>query len=152
MLKISRLSDYSVVILNFLGKHIEQRFSAAALAEHIIYVPAPTVSKILKLLNEAGLLTSTRGVNGGYQIAKPPQQISVAEIITVIDGKPAVTQCSLGDNICEHEEVCELRGNWQLINNVIYDVLNNITLADMRLPLVHSQIKPMQFYKLAELE
>ena len=145
MLKISRLADYSSVIMHFLAAHPDNLYSAKTVATEL-HMPLPTVSKVLKLLNEAGLLSSTRGVNGGYQLARPSSDISVAAIITAIDGKPAVTQCCDEADTCDLAHNCELRGNWQLINQVVLDVLNSLSLHDMQSPLTRDF--PIHFHSL----
>lgn len=134
MLRISRLADYSTVVMAFFATHPKSRFSAAAVAEATC-IALPTVSKILKFLNEANLLISTRGVNGGYQLARDAEQITVVDVISVIDGKPAVTQCGQGDAICVHDRICQLRGNWQFLNRMIVNVLKSVSIADMIQPL-----------------
>ncbi len=141
MIKISRLADYSTVIMNQMATHPEMRYSAAAIAEQT-NIALPTVSKILKLLNEALLVHSTRGVNGGYELAKSAEEISVFEIIAAIDGLPAMTECSKQDYHCGHDQNCDLRSNWQVINKAIMQVLKSISLADLGRPMD----KPVQFY------
>lgn len=138
MLKISKLADYSTVIMSFLASQAETLYSAAMIAKKT-QIGLPTVSKILKRLNEARLLISTRGVNGGYQLARDPRLISLAEIIAVMDGKPAIIQCGLGDNICGHDQICGIRHNWQLINRKITHMLESLSLADMSKPLMQIQ-------------
>jgi FeS assembly SUF system regulator len=130
MLRISKLADYATIVMCFLAEQPNTQFSAACVAEKTS-IAIPTVSKILKRLNEADLLHSTRGSNGGYRLARSPEQISIATVITVIDGTPMMTQCSQGADVCSHDQVCALRGNWQFINRVVFDVLNRLTLVDM---------------------
>lgn len=133
MLKISRLADYATRVLFLLATHADKRYSASQAAGEV-HISTPTVSKVLKLLNEAKLVNSERGVNGGYQLARPPESIEVAEIIAAIDGQVAITECNRGENSCEHQHACELRNHWQGINKIILNVLKNLTLADMLHP------------------
>ena len=130
MLKISRLADYATTVMAILASR-EKCFSAAQVARATPLSMA-TVSKVLKLLNESKLVNSERGVNGGYQLARPPEAISIAEIITAIDGNPAITKCSRSESQCEHYTVCRLRNNWQLINKLVFEVLDSLSLADMK--------------------
>lgn len=135
MLKISRLADYATTVMTILASGKTERYSAAQIAR-TTPLSAATVSKVLKLLNEGKLVNSERGVNGGYQLARAPQSISIADIITAVDGKPAMTECSRDANRCEHNAVCGVRENWQLINTLIFDVLDSLNLADMQKPLL----------------
>lgn len=130
MLKISRLADYSTVVMHFLANHADQHFSAASIAERT-GLALPTVSKLLKQLSEAQLLQSSRGANGGYGLAHAADDISVADIIIAIDGQMAMTECSKGDNVCELDGNCQVRGNWQYINSVVLNVLRQLSLTDM---------------------
>ncbi len=134
MLKISKLADYSFIILNDLAAEPERCYSAAVLAGRT-GIALPTVSKLLKLLNEAGLIISSRGASGGYRLVKDPQQLSLSEVIAAVDGVPAITECCQADNGCVYDARCTLRSNWQYINRLMMDVLNQFTLADLKRPL-----------------
>ena len=142
MIKIRKLADYATVIMGHLAQMPKERYSAAQVAK-ALQINLPTASKVLKLLNEAQLVNSERGVNGGYQLVCSPDQISVAQIITAIDGKPAMTECSKGEALCSRNAVCQLRGNWQLINKAILNLLENLSLADMSRPLN----QPLRFHE-----
>ncbi|WP_267256901.1 SUF system Fe-S cluster assembly regulator [Coxiella endosymbiont of Ornithodoros maritimus] len=135
MLKISRLADYATTVMTTLPSSKAERYSAAQIARKTP-LSAATVSKVLKLLSEGKLVNSEREVNGGYQLARSPETISIADIITAVDGKPAMTKCSRGANRCEHNAVCGVRENWRLINTLIFDVLDSLNLADMQKPLL----------------
>jgi FeS assembly SUF system regulator len=138
MLKISKLADYATVIMHWLSQHDSKYYSATAIAEQI-GVGLPTVSKVLKSLNDAGLVSSLRGAQGGYQLSRAAAEISVADIITALDGRPAMTECSQVDSICQYDARCELRGNWQYLNARIYHLLNSVSLYDMTMPLIQSK-------------
>lgn len=134
MLKISRLADYATIFMSVLAEHAQCVASAElALKTHI---NLPTVRKVMKLLLEAGLVTSVQGANGGYQLTKPADQMTIVEIIAAIDGLPAMTECAKHAGQCEQQSNCSLRGNWQQINRLVINVLDQVSLADM--------IKPME--------
>lgn len=130
MLKISKLADYATVVMSTLSLQAAPHCSAALLAEES-HIALPTVSKVLKRLNEAGLVKSVRGANGGYQLARLPVDISVVEIIAAIDGEPALTECSHAAGDCAVDQFCGLRANWQRINQMVLNVLQEVSLADM---------------------
>ena len=131
MLRVTKLADYGIVMLTYFAGHYESTFNARDVAKEV-RLPQPVVSKVLKLLARHGLLASQRGINGGYGLAKPPQDISVAEIIRALEGPIAVTECT--DSIhgdCGLQVGCPVRTNWHLINRAIHDALEKITLAEM---------------------
>lgn len=130
MLRITKLTDYATVVLAALADPPVRVHSAAGLAEHA-RLELPTVSKVLKPLAHAGLVTSFRGASGGYRLARPPAQISLIEIVEAIEGRLGVTECSGEHSLCEHETHCGVQGHWRRINDVIADSLRNMSLADM---------------------
>src|SRR6201999_1900253 len=102
MLRISRLTDYATVVLATLASEPERVQTATSLAEQT-RVASPTVSKLLKQLQRAGLVTSTRGLHGGYQLAKPATEISAAAILDALEGPVHLTDCSAGHGNCDLE-------------------------------------------------
>ena len=133
MIKISKLTDYAVVVLTRMGRRREMQ-TVAELAD-ATGIPAPTVAKLLKPLAAAGLVVSQRGANGGYTLSLDPERISVAAIITALEGPIAVTECvSEADSACGVERLCPMRGNWQRINRAVQNALEEVSLADMAAP------------------
>lgn len=126
----------------------EGLYTATDLAKST-HVRLPTVSKILKLLTKGGLLTSQRGSQGGYQLAMPAHEISLAKIVSVLDGEIAMTDCEKNMGCCEIEADCQVKSNWSVVSHVIEDVLKNISLQQMFEPLVAKDI-PVTFYKRAQ--
>src|SRR5437588_11213178 len=107
MLRISRLTDYATVLLAALASEPDRVQTAAALAEQTHIAP-PTVCKLLKQLQRAGLVTSTRGLHGGYQLARAAALISAASILDALEGPMALTACPAGPGNCESE------GRWRV--------------------------------------
>jgi FeS assembly SUF system regulator len=135
MVRIGKLTDYAIVLLTYFARDAEQVQAARELAAQA-QMPLPTVCKILKALSRGELLISHRGVKGGYSLARRPQEISIAEIISVIEGPIAMTECSAkAPGLCELEPVCPVRSNWRRINQAVRQALENLTLADMTRPL-----------------
>ncbi|MFM2041991.1 MAG: hypothetical protein RLY86_567 [Pseudomonadota bacterium] len=139
MIRLSKLTDYAVVVLTEMGRGGRGDghgavFTAAALADRTA-APVPTVQKVLKLLAKDGIVLSTRGATGGYSLARPADRITVAEIITAIDGPIALTDCVEGaDTSCGVERLCPMRGNWDRVNRAVRTALDGVSLADMAMP------------------
>lgn len=133
MLRISKLTDYGVVLATRMaGGAPGTRHHARELARET-GLSEPTVSKVLKRLAQCGVVSSQRGSRGGYQLAQAPEAISVAEIITALEGPIAVTECA-SDVTCELEDRCEVRAPWQRISAAVNRALDAISLADMAQP------------------
>jgi FeS assembly SUF system regulator len=130
MIILSKLADYGVIVASHLAMEPERRLNAAAVAAET-QLPQATVAKLLKALARAGVATAARGAAGGYRLARPAAEISVAEIIAAIDGEIGLTQCSVHEPGCERTNFCPTRPHWQRINMAVGEALAAITLADM---------------------
>lgn len=131
MMRLSKLMDYGVVLLNEFSQPNIGKLSASALAQ-MTDLSEPTVSKILKLLSKADIITSIRGANGGYVLNKEAQDISLAELIVAIDGPIALTACvDTSPSECAIQHKCNMRGRWDGVNDAIFQALNNIKLSEM---------------------
>ena len=134
MLRISKLTDYATVVLAEMARDPDRVFTTAELAAQT-RVAAPTVSKLLKALGRDELVASFRGAHGGYQLARSPEAISVADIIEAIEGPVSITECTRTDSQCELEAVCSIGSNWQKINRAIQGALEDLTLARLAEPV-----------------
>ena len=134
MLKLNRITDYAVVVLAQMAREPDRLVTAPQLSQDSA-VPLPTVSKLLKELARARVLRSHRGVNGGYTLARAPEDISVLEIVGALEGPVALTSCvEEAEDDCSVESLCPMRGNWNKVNSVIRGALSSVSLADMALP------------------
>jgi len=136
MIRLGKMTDYGIVLLSYFADSPQDTvFNARELAQES-RLPVPTVSKILKTLSRGGLLSSQRGVSGGYRLARSPRDISIAQVITMLEGPIAMTECSSrSPSPCEIEPSCPIRGNWRKINDAVHQALDELTLSDMNRPL-----------------
>ncbi len=131
MIRLSKLADYGIVVMTHMARQPGRQHNAPEVAAQS-HIPLPMVSKILKSLARAGLLQSHRGVKGGYGLARPAAAISVAAVISALDGPIALTACiEDGPGGCEIEALCPARANWQRINDAIRTALDGISMAEM---------------------
>ncbi len=130
MLRISKLTDYATVILADLARPPAQLRTATEVAQHT-RLALPTVSKLLKTLQHAGLVSSVRGAHGGYQLARGPETITAAEILDALEGPVAITECSAQHSHCGIEQVCGVGRAWQKVNGAIRRALTEVTLAQL---------------------
>lgn len=128
MLRISKLADYGTVVMVCLAKQESMLCNARDIAQHT-HLNLPTVSKILKRLICAKLLTSVRGSKGGYRLQRPPAEISVIEIVHAVDDSRGLTECSLQPNACILHGVCHVQDNWRMISQAMNTALARVSLA-----------------------
>ena len=131
MVRLSNLADYAVVVMCQMAMTSDTRPSAANVAAATT-IPVPTVAKLLGTLSRAGLLVSYRGISGGFALARPAGEISVAEIVEAVDGPIALTHCTdPAPGQCVREGICSIKPHWQIINRTIRDALGTVSLADL---------------------
>ncbi len=130
MIRLTNLADYAVVLASRLAC-TDRRSNATELAGDT-GLPVATVSKILGAMSRAGLLASHRGLKGGFTLARPASEISIAEVIEAVDGPIALVHCienAPGD--CDFEPVCAMRTHWQIINAAVREGLERVRLSDI---------------------
>jgi FeS assembly SUF system regulator len=130
MLRISKLTDYATVILAHLAENAGARQTAVELAE-ASGVGLPTVSKVLKDLQRAGLVASTRGARGGYALARAADGISAADIIDAVEGPFGLTECANHPGQCGLESGCRVGRSWQRVNVAIRRSLADVSLTQL---------------------
>ena len=137
MIKVSRMADYAILLVCKMSSSKNKVYSAHELST-ITALKITTISKILTKLTKANITNSIRGVAGGYKLTLKAEDISIGDIIDIIDGQVALTVCVEEDknHCCELESMCPSQGNWQVINNTVRDALNSISIAEMANPFV----------------
>lgn len=150
MIRFSKLTDYGLLLMAIMARGSATTVHTARGLASTSRLPLPTVSKVLKQLLQRGLLTSHRGINGGYGLAKQPSEISVAEIVAAIEGPIAMTECSTDTSgLCDLERSCPTRANQRVITEVMRGALEKVALSDLAQPMqltgirdVHGKIVP----------
>lgn len=131
MLRISKIIDYGTLVLTHMAACPDRVLSATDLAA-TLGLGQPIVSKVLKTLGQHQLVKSSRGSRGGYVLARPADQISIAQIIDALEEQPfGLTECTAVPGACSVEAACHIRNNWQRINAIVRRTLEEVSVADM---------------------
>ncbi len=141
MIKIGKLTDYAIAVMGQLVHEaadgpVDSKAGVVSSSAHYLAsrtgIPEPTIAKVLKMLAKGNLVASARGAAGGYRLAKAPGDISIGEIITVMDGPIAIVSCVDPDKEhCNMLETCPTKGNWGRVNDAIKSALDGVKLEDM---------------------
>ena len=129
MIRLSKLTDYAFVILTEMTKNMDKKMPVSALSS-ATSLSKPTVSKVLKVLSKNKMVSSVRGINGGYFLAMNPDDISLARVVGVMEGDIAFTDC-VNDNTCIIKDNCALKGCWNPINDVMKTILDGVYISDL---------------------
>lgn len=131
MIKLSKLTDYAVVVLAQMAQSRDGLHTAVFLAEKT-GLPEPTVAKVLKLLARGSVIASTRGANGGYKLMSAPDAITMADVITALEGPISLTACVDGsEECCNHAVTCQVKGQWNPVNEAMKKALESVNLSQM---------------------
>jgi FeS assembly SUF system regulator len=131
VLKLSRLTDYAVVVLSRMGQADAPLQSAPGIAART-GLAEPTVAKVLKILAQSEIVEGLRGARGGYRLTRPLSRITLAEVVVAFDGPIALTACVDGGmGGCDSEHSCPVRGRWDPVNHAIREALAGISVAEL---------------------
>lgn len=133
---LSKKTDYALLILSHL--HDRPRGGSAREIADRFGLSKAFLANILKELCQKGFVTSHRGVNGGYVLQRPADQVSVAEVVDSLEDGMKLTSCSndeaATDHDCSVHNMCPIRGTMNEIHRRIFAVLSGVTLADVFRP------------------
>ena len=142
MIRLGKLTDYGVLLMCQIARTPQAKWHTARELAEECRLPVPTVGKLLRMLLRSGLLTSHRGIKGGYVLARSPELIPLAEIISALEGPIALTQCSSdAADLCDIESSCPVRDNQRIISRAIRGALERVMLSDLTRPLQLTAIR-----------
>ena len=130
MLRLSKKADYALMAMKHLALRSDGSTSAREIAS-LYDIPIELMAKVLQRLVRRGLLASHQGTRGGYELARRPVQISVADVIQAIDGPVVVTACSTEENQCEQFAKCNVRDPLWKVRERILTALGECTIAEL---------------------
>jgi len=147
MLRLSKKADYALMAMKHLAVRGDRGAGGSSSAREIAEqydIPIELLAKVLQRLVRRGLLASQQGTHGGYQLARSPGQISVADVIQAIDGPVVVTACSTDEGTCEQFAKCNVRDPLWRVRERILAALGECTIAELaaEVPSVASTARP----------
>lgn len=132
MIKLGKMTDYAVVILSEIARAGQDNVVKVSSLVETTSLSKATIAKLTKILVKGGILNSSRGMLGGYILSKKPDDITMKDVITAVEGPVALTSClDHKSTSCLIQNVCQVRGNWEKVNNEIIESLQRVTIADM---------------------
>lgn len=141
MLKLSKLTDYAVIVLGCLGEQGGKPVSASFVSEKT-RLPEPTVQKVLKMMSSAKIITATRGAMGGYIVPLSLACISIADVVEAIEGPLELAPCTNDvEADCALAKIYAPKNKWNKVNLAIKKTLDNIRVSDLVTPVKNKEIK-----------
>ncbi len=127
---ITRDTDYAVRALMFIAQSKRKIVPVPVLVGRL-KIPRPFLRQILQVLNKKHILKSYKGLNGGFELAVPPKQIFVADLIKIFQGPFRLNECIFKKKICPHKNICTLRARINSIESEVISQLGSITIASL---------------------
>jgi Rrf2 family protein len=134
-LQLTRGSEYGIRAMLYLAGRSPDEVSALRDVSRVQDVPESFLAKIFQSLVHAGLVTSYRGARGGFALARPAGEITIAQVIEAIDGPISLNQCIVWPENCQNSSECALHDVWVKAQRALLDVLDDVSFAD----LVHAE-------------
>lgn len=151
MMRVSTRGEYGVRVMVDLARHYGTGPRSLTDISNEEQLPLPYLEQLVKLLRDKGLIQSTRGAHGGYQLSRDPLSIRMSEVIRVLEGPIAPMICAADGQmelICDRLDCCSTKYLWAKLRDVLVQTLDQMTLAELaaataqeRLP-VHGQTVP----------
>ena len=143
----STKGEYGVRLMVQLGRHVGS--GPVSLAEIAAEedLPRAYLEQLVVSLREAGLVTSTRGAHGGYELTRPPETISMADVLRALEGPIAPMMCATDDpehaNLCDRSARCTVNVLWVRVRDAVTGALDSMTLADLVPPRIQTAATPI---------
>ncbi len=129
MIKINRKVEYALMVLKLMkGKTPEELTTAREVCDKY-HTPFDTTSKVMQLMNNAGLLHSHKGVKGGYTLAHDLSDVSYVDLVQLIEGKSFMMDCH--DGPCELFNSCNIAQPIRRLNDYIINIFSSVTLNEL---------------------
>jgi FeS assembly SUF system regulator len=136
VLRITKQTDYGIMLLARMASLPAGRILSARDAADWTGLSIPMASKILKSLSRANVVKSHRGVGGGYSLARPAEDTTLASVIRALEGPISIVECGSDAGSCDQESSCPVQVNWVRVNREVEQILERVPITDMVTPPV----------------
>ncbi|MBI4494312.1 MAG: Rrf2 family transcriptional regulator [Chloroflexi bacterium] len=132
-MKLSMRSDYGARAMIDLARHLGEGPVQSADIATRQSIPEAYLEQLLTTLRKAGLVRSTRGPHGGHELARPPSQITLGEVISILEGPLAALDCVEDADSCQAASTCGMRDVWLEVSQATQRILDGLTIDDLAL-------------------
>lgn len=131
MMELTRKGDYAIRGIVYLAR---QPLDSIALLSEIataVQVPQTFLAKIFQQFSKSGIVKSYRGTGGGFVLARPPEQITLLEVVEIIEGPIMPNRCVAGPGSCDQDSTCTVHPVWMQVQQQLRQLLAAVTLKDL---------------------
>lgn len=127
---VTRETDYAVRTVLYLARNRGKKVSVTEIAS-VMEIPKTFLAKLLQRLVKQHLLLSARGVNGGFQLAKKPSEISLLDIMEAMQGPAGINRCAIDSRRCSLSSTCTVHPIWVDIRKAVEKKMGKVTIAKL---------------------
>ena len=131
MRPISKKGDYAIRGMVYLASQLPGRVVLVREIARAMDVPPLFLAKIFQQFTKLGLVKSFRGSGGGFLLGRPPEEITLCEIVEAVEGPIMPNRCVLSDGACSREKGCTVHPVWKKIQANVRETLGAVTLKDL---------------------
>ena len=131
MIKLTRKGEYGIRGIIFLAQQPPGKISLLSEIAAESEVPATFLAKILQEFGKNGLVQSYRGAGGGFTLARPPDEITLRDVVEAVEGPIIPNHCLSSPRLCSRSATCRAHEVWQTVQNRVVEVLEGVTLAEL---------------------
>ena len=130
-MKLSTRSRYGTRMMLDLAQHYDQGPVQMGEISKREDISVKYLEQLIIPLKKANFIKSVRGPKGGHMLAKSPEEITVGDIVRILEGGITLSNCIENPEVCDRTTNCLVRGVWEDTTKVMYDKLNSVTLSKM---------------------
>lgn len=130
-MKLSTKSRYGTRLLLDMAQHYDQGPIQLGDIAKRQEISVKYLEQIIIPLKKAKYVLSVRGPKGGHFLARPPEEITLGEIVALLEAGPSLAECSEHAEVCRRSATCPTRPIWKEAAQAMFDKLHSITLADL---------------------
>ena len=130
-MKLSTRSRYGAQLMLELARHYERGPVSLPELSKIRGISKKYLEQITIPLKKANYIKTVRGISGGHVLARPPDEITLGEIVAVLEGSKSIVNCKVKDEFCKRIDDCVMHAIWKKSEKALFDYLSSITIADL---------------------
>lgn len=131
MIQLTSRGNYAILAVYFIAQRSQEEYLSIDEITENSQIPKPYLSKILQDLCRGGILISRRGAGGGFMLARAPHEISLKDIIEIIEGKIYIVNCLFNTSSCGQSSTCPIAPVWAEVQNFVLEIIGSISMADI---------------------
>ena len=131
MMELTRKGEYAIRGIVFLAAQPADQICLLSDIASAVAVPQTFLAKIFQQFSKIGLVRSYRGTGGGFVLGRPPEKITLLEVVEAVEGPIVPNRCVTGDGECNRSSTCNVHPVWVSVQDQVRDILEKVTLKDL---------------------